>query len=32
MNQTPEYYNKKQQEEKAETYYQVTLINDGNIY
>jgi hypothetical protein len=32
MNQTPEYYNKKQQEERAETFNNVTLIDYGQIF
>jgi hypothetical protein len=32
MNQTPEYYTKKQQEEQAETFINVTMIDDGHIY
>jgi len=32
MNQTPEYYNKAKQEEQAETFINVTLIDDGQVY
>ena len=32
MNQTPEYYNDKLQEEREEEFINVTIIDDGQVY
>ena len=32
MNQTPEYYIKAKREERGETFINVTLIDDGQLY
>ena len=32
MNKSPEDYNQQKQEDKGETFYQTSMIQDGTIY